>query len=334
MPLRRAVPASVPQPPDNKRCAELIGFWSVALLLLCGAGFLGGGTAERAKAEPARPLPAEAKQTSQLSSSSFGLPGESGAREQVLAVWSKPSSPDEKLPIVVAFHGKGESVLGPARGYAAWVERYGLRQAYSALLEAPLTPLAFGGLVRPNELSALNDELRAHAFQGVITVGVYTPDLLGAVHEPEKLQRYADWVAHQLIPEVQRKLPVASTVARQVGVDGVSLGGMVALEVGLRFPEVFGAVGAMQPAVRGREALLASLAEQARSKQRQNLRLLSSDRDPLLPVTQTLSHELRKRHVAHQLVVTPGGHDYAFNRGPGAIELLHFHDRALREVSP
>jgi iron(III)-salmochelin esterase len=113
----------------------------------------------------------------------------------------------------------------------------------------------------------------------------------------------------------------------------VSLGGMVALEVGLRFPDVFGAVGAMQPAVRGREALLAALAEQARSKQHQNLRLLSSDRDPLLPVTQTLSQELRKRHVAHQLVVTPGGHDYAFNRGPGAIELLHFHDRALREVS-
>jgi enterochelin esterase-like enzyme len=90
----------------------------------------------------------------------------------------------------------------------------------------------------------------------------------------------------------------------------------------------------MQPAVRGRESQLADLAELARSVQhRQRLRLLSSDADPLLPVTQELSQELRKRRIAHQLVVTPGGHDYAFNRGPGAIELLFFHDRALREVA-
>ncbi|MDB4986398.1 MAG: hypothetical protein JWN04_1576 [Myxococcaceae bacterium] len=345
MPLRRAVPPSVRLPPDHKRCAELIAFWSVALVMLCAAGWT-----ERSKAEPVKPEPVKSEPVAAhaapdvasrpdsraleppLSIVRFGLAGVAGVREQVIAVWSKPRSSEDKLPIVVAFHGKGESALGPARGYAAWVDRYGLGHAYAALLGAPLTASAFGGLVRPSELNALNEELRAHAFQGVLTVGVYTPDLLGAVNEPEKLQRYAEWVAHQLVPEVQRKLPVASTTPRQVGVDGVSLGGMVALEVGLRFPEVFGAVGSMQPAVRGREALLAALAEQARAKQHQNLRLLSSDRDPLLGVTQTLSSELRKRHVAHQLVVTPGGHDYAFNRGPGAIELLHFHDRALREL--
>jgi hypothetical protein len=59
---------------------------------------------------------------------------------------------------------------------------------------------------------------------------------------------------------------------------------------------------------------------------------LSSDKDPLLPVTKKLSEELRKRSIAHTLVVTPGGHDYAFNRGPGAVELLRFQERALREV--
>lgn len=318
MPPRRVAPPSAPRvkPPRN---AQMLGFWAVALSLLCAALF-----AEPGKAEP---------QLASLRFSVPGLGGPQGAREHVIGVWSKPNTVDDKLPIVIAFHGKGESALGPTRGYAAWVERYGLGKAYAALLDPPLTAAAFGGLARAGELSALNEELRAHAFQGVLTVGVYTPDLLLAVGEPEKIQRYAEWVAHTLVPEVQRKLPVASTIPRQVGVDGVSLGGMVALEVGLRFPAVFGAVGAMQPAVRGREALLAALAEQARSKHHQNLRLLSSDRDPLLPVTQTLSQELRKRHVAHQLVVTPGGHDYAFNRGPGAIELLHFHDRALREVA-
>jgi hypothetical protein len=57
---------------------------------------------------------------------------------------------------------------------------------------------------------------------------------------------------------------------------------------------------------------------------------LSSDHDPLLDTTRKLSEELRERRVPHTLEVTPGAHDYAFNQGPGAIQLLYFHDRALR----
>jgi hypothetical protein len=342
MPQRHAAPAWERQRPEMGR--ELL-FWltSFALLVLCAVGF-----AERTHAEHGEPAAARAAveepqvqadeaRTSTLRFEVPSRPGETrvGAEpEQAIAIWSTPVSVDEKLPLVIAFHGRGESALGPARGYAAWVELYGLNKAYTALLGGPLTRAAFGGLVREGELSALNAELRARAFQGVVTVGVYTPDLLADVGKPEKIARYATWVARTLLPAVQQKVTVASRVPRQVGVDGVSLGGMVALEVGLRFPDVFGAVGTMQPAVRGRESQLADLAEQARTtQQRQVLRLLSSDADPLLPVTQELSQELRKRRIAHQLIVTPGGHDYAFNRGPGAIELLHFHDRALRAIT-
>lgn len=344
MPQRRVAPAWDRQRPEMG--AQLL-FWltSFALLALCA-----GGWAERTHAEQAEPRTrARAGETSadaarspddlaHISTLRFDVPARPETRlgaepEQAIAVWSAPVSPEEKLPLVIAFHGRGESALGPARGYAAWVESYGLNKAYTALLGGPLTRSAFGGLVRDTELTALNSELRARAFQGVVTVGVYTPDLLAEVGKPEKIARYATWVARQLVPAVQHKVAVASRVPRQVGVDGVSLGGMVALEVGLRFPDVFGAVGSMQPAVRGRESQLADLAELGRTtQQRQALRLLSSDADPLLPVTQELSAELRKRRIAHQLVVTPGGHDYAFNRGPGAIELLHFHDRALREL--
>jgi dienelactone hydrolase len=271
---------------------------------------------------------------SPLNSQRFSVDAPKGSgREQAVALWAPPAQEGEQLPIVVAFHGKGESVLGPARGYSAWVDRYGLGNAYSALLAPPLTADAFGGLVRDTELASLNAELAGHAFQGVLAVGVYTPDLLPEARDSEALESYASWVADVLVPRIQKTLPVASTQPRQVGVDGVSLGGMVALEVGLRHPQVFGSVGSMQPAIRGREAALADLAAQARATEHQHIRLLSSDADPLLPVTRTLSSELRKRHVAHQLLVTPGGHDYAFNRGPGAIELLRFHDRALREPS-
>jgi poly(3-hydroxybutyrate) depolymerase len=252
-------------------------------------------------------------------------------RESALAVFPKGRvNKDERYPLVIAFHGMGESKLGPERGYKAWAERYGLVAAYEALLGGLLVRDAFGGLVRDAELKALNAELKARPFKGVFVVGVYTPDLLSEVDHPERIEAYAEWVAKKLVPKAQRMFPIISTEPRRVGVDGVSLGGMVALEVGLRFPEVFGAVGTMQPAIRGREAELAERAARAQAAAPQALRLLSSDQDPLLPVTRTLSAELRKRHVAHTLQVTPGGHDYAFNKGPGAVELLHFHERALR----
>jgi len=253
-------------------------------------------------------------------------------REPAIAVWprGKPGNRAERLPLVIAFHGKGESKLGPERGYRAWVERYGLTRAYEALLGGLLVRDAFGGLVRDAELKALNAELKARPFRGVFVVGVYTPDLLEEVEHPEKIDAYAEWVAKKLVPKVQRMFPVVSDAPRSAGVDGVSLGGMVALEVGLRFPDVFAAVGSMQPAIRGREAELAERAARAQKLASQEIRLLSSDKDPLLETTRKLSEELRKRRLPHALKVTPGGHDYAFNQGPGAIELLTFHDRALR----
>jgi hypothetical protein len=38
--------------------------------------------------------------------------------------------------------------------------------------------------------------------------------------------------------------------------------------------------------------------------------------------------ELDRRKQEH--LVVPGPHDYPFNRGPGAIEMLLWHDRVLR----
>jgi len=32
--------------------------------------------------------------------------------------------------------------------------------------------------------------------------------------------------------------------------------------------------------------------------------------------------------------VVTGPHDYAFNRGPGALEMLAYHDRVLRGADP
>jgi dienelactone hydrolase len=265
-----------------------------------------------------------------VQSARFSVVGVDGDTQTAIGVWPIPRPHAERWPIVVTFSGMAESREGPGSGYLAWPTKYGLSQAMAALLSPPLTAAAFGGLVRVGHLTALNDELRQRAFHGVFAVGVYTPDLLAAEQREARTQKFADWVADVLIPRVRDVFPVTSAGPDQVGVDGVSLGGAVALEVGCRRPESFSAVGSLQPAIRGRERELAERCASALARHAFSLRLASSDDDPLLPVTRKLSDELRKRRVPHSLVVTPGGHDYAFNRGPGAIELLRFHDRALR----
>jgi predicted esterase len=281
----------------------------------------------------ALPLP-PGRAATKIQSVRFAIHGYDGGRESALAIWPADRPQNERWPMVIAFHGMGEAREGKDKGYRAWLERYGLGPAFEALLGGTLSKDTFGGLVRDDALKVLNAELKARPFRGVFVVGVYTPDLLAQVARPEKIDAFANWVATRLVPKVRDTFPVASQDPREVGVDGVSLGGMVALEVGLRYPEVFGAVGTIQPAIRGREAEFAERAAKAAAQKPQALRLLSSDADPLLPVTRKLSEELRQQHVAHTLVVSPGGHDYAFNRGPGSVELLRFHDRALRDLRP
>jgi iron(III)-salmochelin esterase len=290
-----------------KLCAIL----GLALLLVSAVGPAAQGRAPRT-----------------VASLRFGVHGPTG-NEQAIAVWPIPTAAGEKLPVLIALHGKGESMLGATRGYAAWVERYGLRRAYDAMLSGVLSPASFGGLVREADLAVRNADLRHRPYEGVLVVGVYTPDVRGA-----DVDRFATWVARELLPQIQKAFPFASTAPRQVGIDGVSLGGALALEVAARFPEVFGSVGALQPAISGREAAFAELLDRARRVRPQAIRLMSSDGDPYLPATRQLSETLRSLRISHDLVVTPGGHDYAFNRGPGAIELLRFHDLALRQVRP
>jgi hypothetical protein len=288
--------------------------WTCLLLTVLGASFL---------------LPVHAADEL-VQSARFSVVGQDGKNQTAVGTWPKAHKKGERWPIVIAFSGMTESREGPARGYLAWPEKYGLLQAFSALLTPPLSRAAFGGLVREAHLSALNAELKTLPFKGVFVVGVYTPDLLAPEDREARTAAYAAWVANVLVPRVRDVFPVTSSTAREVGVDGVSLGGAVALEVGLRHPEVFGTIGALQPAVRGREAQLAERASQVLAHHALAIRLASSDGDPLLPVVRTLSAQLRKRQIPHGLVVTPGGHDYAYNRGPGVIELLRFHDRALR----
>jgi iron(III)-salmochelin esterase len=235
-------------------------------------------------------------------------------------------------PLLVALHGRGEAGRGVEAGARGWRDDYWLDRADRRLREPPLRDEDLLGFVHPDRLAALNASLAREPYRGLTVACPYTPalddrDLDGA-------RPFGRFVTDVLLPSVRRELGGPDERAR-TGIDGVSMGGRLALLVGLSNPHVFGAVAALQPAINPDEAnWLADLAQRAAGEAPLRLRLVSSDDDPFLEAVQALAAALGRRGVAHQLVVTPGPHDYAWNRGPGSYEMLLWHERALRGLEP
>ena len=235
--------------------------------------------------------------------------------------------PGQRYPLLVALHGRGEALEGPDRGYLGWAIRYDLPDAFGALMRGRLSNADYRGFVREGHLEEANRSLRGRPFEGVMVVTPYLPDLSGQPADGDRVREAVAWLSGPLLEAVRERWEGAARGREATGIDGVSLGGRIALEAGLSRPDVFGAVGATQPAVGGRERALADRAAAVQNPQR--IRLLTSDDDPFLWATRRLSQSLRERQVSHSLTVVPGPHDYAFNRGPAGIEMLLFHDRAL-----
>ena len=78
--------------------------------------------------------PRETRAEGKLQTVRFAIHGPDGERQSALAVWPTERPQDERWPIVIAFHGMGESRQGADKGYRAWLERYGLGPAFEALL--------------------------------------------------------------------------------------------------------------------------------------------------------------------------------------------------------
>jgi hypothetical protein len=254
-----------------------------------------------------------------------------GPTQRVLVSWPRRSGgvlpTRERWPILIALHGAREAALPPSRGCLAWRVDYALDPALGALVRGTLTSQSYGGLVTPARLEAVNAALRARPFRGLFVVTPYTPPFRG-VGSPEA-RAWGDWLAGPVLTAVRATFP-ASLSRDGVGIDGVSLGGRVALDVGLAHPEAFGAVGALQPAFD--EAAMQALVDSAAARpsaRAQRLRILTSDGDTGRAAAQALSAALRERRIEHELQVATGTHGYAFNRGPGALEMLLFPDAAL-----
>lgn len=236
------------------------------------------------------------------------------------------------LSTLIALHGKGESTRGLEAGAKGWQKDYELGAIHGRLMNAPLKSEDVKGFLGPKRLAKINASLSANPYNGLVVACPFAPNL-GKPHEDE-VQPYGRFLCDVLLPRVA-ELTGAPRVRERTGIDGVSMGGRLALIVGLTHPEVFSSVGALQPQIEIRDAeWLTDLAVRANKVAKVALRLVTSDDDPFLDSVNAFSSALDAAGVTHQKIKTSGPHDYIWNKGPGGCEMLVFHERVHRSIAP
>jgi hypothetical protein len=243
----------------------------------------------------------------------------------VVPAWGDETA---RYPLLVALHGRGEAIKAPADGAMGWPRDYAMVHALDRLRAPPLRESDYQGFADPRRMAEANASLTARPFGGMVIACPWVPDFdLAATAD---VVAYGRFVTDTLLPRVRRDAAAFGS-PEATGIDGVSLGGAAALRIGLTFPEAFGAVGGIQPALaRGQNEQWTALAQAARARRpSMKLRLLTSREDYFRAAVTGVSQTWRAAGIDHDFADVPGPHDYVFNRGPGSIELLMWHDRVL-----
>jgi iron(III)-salmochelin esterase len=243
-----------------------------------------------------------------------------GSDHEVAVTYPRRASHDsgeQRFPVLIALHGRGEARKSPKDGAMGWFRDYELLRALTRIEAPPLNHADFRGFVDPARLAHINGELAAKPYGGLIVVCPYLPDI--DMQKPAQASAYGRYLVNTLLPEIHARTPSLKGAA-SLAIDGVSLGGATALQVGFEHPNVFGSVGGIQPAIQSADtSMWVDRAARARSRNAaQKLRLLTSSQD-----------YFRDQGQSHKFLEVPGPHDYVFNQGPGAYELLYFHERML-----
>ncbi len=306
-------------------------FLAAAALAACSRRESSGGSEPPAAKPPPLP-PTVAPEVVEAGTGPRGQVGmqtwtfDGGGRAVALVPgWMKQG---ERMPLLFALHGRGEANKGAELGVMGWPRDYALLRAIGRVCAPPLTSDDLEGFVDPKRLAEHNKELADRPFRGLVVVCPYSPDV--DLRKPPQIREYGDYLMRSVLPRAKKELPVIDA-PEAIGIDGVSLGGALALRIGLGHAESFGAVGTLQPAIgEDQVADYTDLAKAARARNpKLGLRLLTSDKDYFKSAIRLTSAGWRNAGVAHDFVEIPGPHDYPFNRGPGAIEMLLWHDRVL-----
>jgi predicted esterase len=252
-----------------------------------------------------------------------------GLGKSVLVAVPRGSAAAGSLPLLVLLHGLGETHDERA-GLFAWIGPYGLSRAWERLQHPPVTRERESYLAQA-ELDALNQSLAARPFEGSIVVCPYMPNPYSGGASGNRLERYAKALEQEILPAVRERVSAASREPAHTGIAGVSLGGAVALEVFVRKPRLFATLGTVQGAYGvNLGALFARRIVEAEPVPGRAVYVSTSHADPYRAANERLARELEQRGMPTRLSVRKGPHSQAWLIEIGSLELLLWHDRALR----
>jgi len=294
---------------------------SVAAAMMAGCGERGCGK---------RSSPAQGVDPSVLDIQEIDFSPAEGGPQKAVVIVPRWGGPGARYPLLIALHGRGESNRGLDVGARGWTRDYYLDRAMMRIRRPPLTRDDLFRIGSDRYLAELNDRIAKRPFRGLVVACPYTPDIL-ATRALDAAEPFAAFLVDRVVPRLRATFPVEPS-ARATGIDGVSLGGRVALLAGLSRIESFGAIGTLQPAIREPEVeRIADIAADAFACGRPvPLRLLTSEDDPFRPSIQALAEAMDRRGLHPRYVSIEGPHDYVFNQGPGGYEMLAWHDQVLR----
>lgn len=262
----------------------------------------------------------------------LALPGDRALGQRMTLVIPKKIALTSNLSLLVLLHGLGET--GDQRtGVFAWLERYGLASNLERLYRPPIVRTAKRGDFTEEHLRAVNADLAATPFTGFAIACPYTPNVNRAANLKTTLDGYASWITDTVIPTARREVSISNDIGR-TAIDGCSLGGFVAIEVFLRKPQSFGALGTVQAAIGTHRAApyAERLANVIKEHGPRGLHIETSSGDPFREANEALANELTKKGVAQETIILPGPHDQPWLREVGTLEMLRWHDRRFRRV--
>lgn len=273
---------------------------------------------------------ARAGQAEPLSVRELALPNHGRFGQKCLLLWPARAPLNRALPLLVLFHGLGETG-SEALGIRAWFDRYGLPSAYARLSSPPVErTLGRERYLTDERLLELNRELREAPFPDLAMVCPFTPNVFKQQPSAPFLDRYADYIEQTLLPAVRGTLPILAG-PEHCAVAGVSLGGYVALEVFLRKSALFAALSGVQPAfsVAAVEQYAQRLAALKTSSGQPRIQFVTSTFDPFRDATLRLAKRLAERDLTVSASCPSGPHDQRFLREVGTLEMLLFQARAV-----
>ena len=252
---------------------------------------------------------------------------DNGGRAVVIVPsWTKPG---EKLPVLIALHGRGEANKGPVEGVMGWPRDYALLRAIERVCSPPITERRPRGLRRPeaphrHECGAQRESVQGPRRRVPVPARRRSPQ--GRAHEGLRTLPPRDGAARACAPSCRcrpRRRRRASTACRSAEPWRCAWASGT--------PRCSAPWAALQAALGDDQVTeFTELAKAARGKNPSlKLRLLTSKEDYFRGAIAHTSAAWKAAGIDHDYADVPGPHDYPFNRGPGAIEMLVWHDRML-----